>query len=69
MTCDLYLVTAIDVPWVDDGQRFFSDRRAEFLHLCLQALEQHHRPYTLISGTWDERLATAIRAVENLLQT
>ncbi|HEY7419020.1 MAG TPA: AAA family ATPase [Ktedonobacteraceae bacterium] len=68
MTYDLYLVTDIDVPWVDDSQRFFSDRRAEFLSLCLQALEQRNRPYTLISGTWDERLAKAILAVENLLQ-
>jgi nicotinamide riboside kinase len=68
MTYDLYLVTDRDVPWVDDSQRFFSDYRAEFLNLCLQALEQRNRPYTLISGTWDERLAKAIRSVENLLQ-
>jgi NadR type nicotinamide-nucleotide adenylyltransferase len=63
---DLYLVTDIDVPWVDDNQRFFSEQRQGFLDLCLQALKQRNRPYMMINGTWDERLARAIRAVENL---
>jgi HTH-type transcriptional repressor of NAD biosynthesis genes len=66
-TYDLYLVTNIDVPWVDDNQRFFSDTRQEFLNLCIQALEQRNRPYILISGTWEKRLAQAIQAVEKLL--
>jgi HTH-type transcriptional repressor of NAD biosynthesis genes len=64
---DLYLVTDIDVPWVDDNQRFFSDIRQEFLDLCIQALEQRNRPYIMISGTWDQRLSKAIQAVEKLL--
>jgi NadR type nicotinamide-nucleotide adenylyltransferase len=68
MSYDLYLVTDIDVPWVDDNQRFFSDRRQEFLDLCLQALEERKRPYIMISGSWDERFARAVRAVEDLLQ-
>lgn len=65
---DLYLVTDIDVPWVDDNQRYLSDIRQEFLDLCIQALEQRNRPYILISGTWDQRLSKAIQAVEKLLQ-
>lgn len=68
MSYDLYLVADIDVPWVDDKQRFFKDERQEFMDLCLQALEQRNRPYIMIRGTWDERLAQAIQAVENLLQ-
>jgi HTH-type transcriptional regulator, transcriptional repressor of NAD biosynthesis genes len=64
---DLYLVTDIDVPWVDDNQRYFSDIRQEFLDLCIQALEQRNRPYIMISGTWDQRLSKAIQAVEKLL--
>ncbi|EFH79701.1 AAA family ATPase [Ktedonobacter racemifer] len=68
MSYDLYLVTDIDVPWVDDNQRFFSDQRQEFLDRCLQVLEQRNRPYIRISGSWDARFAKAIRAVEGLLQ-
>jgi HTH-type transcriptional repressor of NAD biosynthesis genes len=70
MSYDLYLVTDIDVPWVDDSQRFFSEQRQrqEFLDLCIQVLEQHNLPYLLLSGTWDERRAKAISAVEKLLQ-
>lgn len=69
MTYDLYLVTDIDVPWVDDNQRYFSDaaQRQEFLDLCIQALEERNHPYVMISGTWEERLAKAIQAVEGLL--
>ncbi|HEY4387067.1 MAG TPA: AAA family ATPase, partial [Ktedonobacteraceae bacterium] len=70
MTYDLYLVTDIDVPWVDDNQRFFSsnEQRQQFLAHCLQALEQHNRRYVMIRGTWDERLSMAIQAVESLFQ-
>jgi len=70
MSYDLYLVTDIDVPWIDDNQRFFSEQRQrqEFLDLCIQVLEQRNLPYLLLSGTWDERRVKAISAVEKLLQ-
>ena len=70
MSYDLYLVPDIDVPWVGGNQRFFSEQkqRQEFLDRCIQALEQRNLPYLLVSGTWDERRAKAISAVEKLLQ-
>jgi len=67
MTYDLYLVMNIDVPWVDDNQRYLADKRQEFLDLCIQALEERNRPYIIISGTWEERFAQAVQAVEPLL--
>lgn len=67
MTYDLYLVTDIDVPWIDDQQRYLSEQRQTFLDLCIQTLEQRQRPYTMISGTWEERLTKAMQAVEKLL--
>ena len=69
ITYDLYLVTDIDVPWVDDNQRFFSEekQRQDFLERCLQALEQRNRPYIMLSGTWEQRLSKAISAVEAIL--
>ena len=69
MNYDLYLVTDIDVPWVDDNQRFFKEERQEFMELCLQALRERNRPYLMISGSWEERFARAVQAVENLLET
>jgi HTH-type transcriptional regulator, transcriptional repressor of NAD biosynthesis genes len=65
---DLYLLCDIDVPWVDDGQRDMPHRRAEFLGRCRQALEAHQRPYVMIRGSWKERFATAVTAIDDLLR-
>ena len=67
MTYDLYLVMNIDVPWVDDTQRYLADRRQEFFDLCIQVLEERNRPYIIISGSWEERFAQAVQVVEPLL--
>lgn len=67
MHYDLYFVMNIDVPWVDDNQRYLADKRQEFFNLCIQALEERHRPYIIISGSWEERFTKAVQAVEPLL--
>jgi HTH-type transcriptional regulator, transcriptional repressor of NAD biosynthesis genes len=66
---DLYLVSNIDTPWVDDNQRFFAapHERQAFLDRCLQALAEHNRSYVMLSGTWEERFDAAVQAVEKLL--
>lgn len=66
---DLYLVTDVDVPWVDDEQRFFSEqaqRRALFDRFVGE-LERHGRAYTIIRGDWGQRFKAACEAVERLL--
>lgn len=68
-TYDLYLLCDVDVPWVDDDQRFLSsptDRRA-FFERCRAALDARHRPYVRVHGTWETRLETAISSVDALL--
>jgi HTH-type transcriptional regulator, transcriptional repressor of NAD biosynthesis genes len=68
-TYDLYLLLDIDVPWVNDGQRFFSspaDRQAFFEH-CENTLKSRNKPYIIIRGNWKQRLAHAIREVNALL--
>jgi len=65
---DLYLLMDIDVPWVDDHQRYLSHRRQAFFDHCRQSLEVRHRPYVIIRGNWQERFAQACRAVQQLLQ-
>jgi NadR type nicotinamide-nucleotide adenylyltransferase len=64
---DLYLVLDVDVPWVADPQRDMPHRREEIRDRCLEALASRGRPHLLIRGSWDERLAAAIRAVDALL--
>jgi nicotinamide riboside kinase len=69
---DLYLLLDADVPFVQDGIRYFADGggRRRFQGLCENLLE-HPRSgpaarYEKIDGTWDEREAKARAAVERL---
>lgn len=66
---DLYLLLDIDVPWVDDQQRFFAEpeERRTFFDRCRSTLDKHKIDYITLSGSWDERRAAAYRAVEQLL--
>ena len=67
----LYLVTDVDVPWVSDGQRFFSEqaqRRAMFDRF-VRELTALGRPYQVIRGTWEQRLRDACDAVRALLES
>lgn len=64
---DLYLITDVDVPWVKDPLRYLPEDRQNFLDCCIKELEKRDRPYVRISGSWEQRLDTAIKAVENLL--
>ena len=69
-TYDLYLVTDVDVPWVDDNQRFFSDpkTRRELFERFVGALRSRRRPFQVIRGDWATRFETARLAVEGLLK-
>ena len=66
---DLYLLLDVDVPWIDDDQRYFRDEapRRVFLEQCEAELRRRGRRYVLVSGTWERRLAEATRAVDALL--
>jgi nicotinamide riboside kinase len=63
---DLTLLCDIDIPWVNDGQRFLRPRRAEFMKRCVRTLEEYGRPYRIISGTRNRRLATAKAVCQRL---
>jgi nicotinamide riboside kinase len=64
---DHYLLLDIDVPWIADGVRDRGDRR-EAIHLLFrETLARFGAPFTLIRGSWDERLAAAVTTVDGLL--
>ncbi|HYD13053.1 MAG TPA: AAA family ATPase [Allosphingosinicella sp.] len=65
---DLYLLTDIDIPWHQDGGRYFPDPadRQRFMDACIRVLEDAGATWVRLSGQNDARLATAIAAVEEL---
>ncbi|HEY9788232.1 MAG TPA: AAA family ATPase, partial [Candidatus Obscuribacterales bacterium] len=63
---DLYLLTDVDVPWVEDPQRYLPDDRQAFFERCVHELESRGRKYVIIKGDWDQRFASAVDAVERL---
>lgn len=62
---DLYLLLEPDLPWVDDGTRFFSEPedRHRFAKLVAQVLEDAGVPFVRISGQGEARLAAARAAI------
>jgi len=64
-TADLYLLLDIDVPWEDDGTRFFGDgdRRRRFFDLSLAELERRRLRYRIIDGSFDQRFDRALAAI------
>ena len=67
---DLYLLMDIDMPWVDDGLRYFGskEKRQLFMDLATQILDDRGAHYVRISGDWESRQYRAIEAIESLLQ-
>ena len=63
---DLYLFLDSDVPWVDDGTRFFGSaaERKRFRDLALAELERRGVSYVVIDGPLAGRLARAVGVIE-----
>jgi len=64
-TADLYLLMDIDLPWVDDGTRFFGDedRRRRFFDLSRVELDRRGLDYRIIGGSPEERFEGALQAI------
>ena len=67
---DLYLFCDIDLPWVDDGTRYFSnpEDRRKFHLACERELVSRGVNFVRISGAPEQRRARAVEAVERLLR-
>ena len=65
---DLYLLFAPDVPWVEDGTRFFgsAEARARFAAVAEAMLVRAGVPYERVSGSWAEREAQVVAAIGRL---
>lgn len=63
---DLYLLCNIDLPWTADEMREYPDEqpRIELYNIYKDLLINQTTPWVEISGSYEERLAAAIKAVE-----
>ena len=65
---DLYLLCNTDLPWVKDSLREYPDlhtRETIYQHY-LDVMVHQQTEWTAINGNYEERLATAIKAVDQL---
>ncbi len=67
-TYHLYLLTDIDVPWEEDGQREHPGLRNHFMQWYTTLVESSGVPFVRITGTLDQRLTRATEAIRSLLQ-
>ncbi|TWW02352.1 AAA family ATPase [Chitinophaga pinensis] len=66
---DLYLLTYIDIPWEEDPQREHPDptMREYFYNVYRDLVMASGVPWVEIKGSLDERMTSAIAAVDKLL--
>ena len=62
----MYLLYDIDLPWEDDGTRFFGTpaRRKRFFDLSRAALERRGVPWAMVRGFGDARWLSALDAIQ-----
>jgi NadR type nicotinamide-nucleotide adenylyltransferase len=66
---DLYIVLGTDAPFIDDGTRVYGDptARARFDRVSREVLRVAQANIVEIWGDWDERLAAACAAIDQLV--
>lgn len=64
---DLYLLTYIDTPWVEDDLRDRPELRLEMFQAFEKALIKNKRPYILLKGDKDVRFKTATEAIDKII--
>lgn len=64
---DLYLLTYIDIPWIDDPLREHPDKRDVLYKIYLDEMKNQSAPFFEIKGDRELRLKMAIAAIDQLL--
>lgn len=65
---DLYVVTRPDFPFIQDGTREGEHIRARMHDWMIEVLESKRRRYVTVTGTPQERVASAVDAVNPILK-
>ena len=66
-TYDLYFLTYIDTPWVEDDLRDKPNERLRMFNAFKDALDKYKRPYIVLKGSKQERLQLATKKIDELL--
>jgi len=66
---DLYLLCNIDLPWVKDELREYPNEqpRRELYNIYKDILINQSTPWVSISGNYEQRLQTAIQAIDGIV--
>jgi nicotinamide riboside kinase len=58
-----------DAPFVDDGTRVYKtpEQRERFQRIARDALTLSRTEFVDVSGSWDERFAAAVAAIDTLI--
>lgn len=67
-TYNLYFLTYIDTPWEADDLRDKPEQRQEMFKAFQNELIKQKRPYILLKGSKKERLNTAVKHIDKLLE-
>ncbi|WP_424492485.1 AAA family ATPase [Salinimicrobium sp. GXAS 041] len=65
---DLYFLTYIDVPWVEDDLRDKPQEREEMFRRFKQTLDVYEKPYQILRGNLQERFEEAVKKIDELLK-
>lgn len=67
---DLYLLCDIDIPWTYDPLRENPslEERKDIFNLYINTLEDNNLNYSIIRGCHDQRVLSALQAIEKLRQ-
>ena len=63
---DLYFLTYIDVPWVEDDLRDRPNDRDKMFARFKTALDEHNLPYRILEGNLQQRFETAVKIIDQL---
>lgn len=68
---DLYLLCSTDMPWVKDELREYPDlaTREKLFSIYKDIMINQSTPWIEIKGSYDERLAKAIKATDELMKS
>lgn len=63
---DLYLLMDVDLPWVDDGTRYFrsNEKRRHFFEACENELRSRGVRYAVVRGDGETRIRAAVEAID-----
>jgi NadR type nicotinamide-nucleotide adenylyltransferase len=64
---DLYIVTADDIPFVQDGTRDGEHIRHQMHVRFIEKLKKHNKRFIIVTGTHQERMRKAIKRCNKLL--